>query len=267
MEAQKNEESILDIAQNCVHTLKARHPNCSSAQIASNIGMEQSTFSRIENGQTKSPNLNSVIKLLLASGMSFKLTKVIEKLNPSLAQVLEKNMSHNAENPFIGSELSHYLKMPVYRNVILLASSRSGTTRKEIEQECGELGLQKLDELLKKGIFQESEEAGIRATEKGVRVTFDQDTLTELLINCIQDYYASKDFALSKNWLSIQTESVNKDKVLGLIRSKMQRVYNEVEEMIRLPEYQGNDKIFVGMVTDSITKKSNNNLEEKGVLQ
>ena len=258
---------VLDQIQKCVQELKVKYPNFSSSQIAAKIGIDQSTFSRIENGQVKNfplPNLDSIVKLLIGTGKTFTLTKVIEMFNPALASLLKQNMSHNAENTLMGPDIAYYIKLPVYRDIILLASTRTGTTYKEVKEECGKLGLNKLNELLRKGICKESEGA-IHTTEKGVKVTFDQYTLSEVLVNCTKDHYLPENFGLGMNWLSFQTESVDKEKVLKLIRSKIQNFYGEIEQIIRSPEYHGNEKIFIGMVLDSITKGSSNDL--KGVSE
>ena len=74
--------------------------------------MSQSTFSRIENGQTK-PRLDSVSKLLSATGNSHHVSDIIESASPKLAAMVRENLSHNIETPFIGGEVSQYFKKPI----------------------------------------------------------------------------------------------------------------------------------------------------------
>ena len=53
---------IVQLARKGIEELKSKYPNYSPTQIASKIGMHQSTFSRIENKQAN-PSLNSIMKI------------------------------------------------------------------------------------------------------------------------------------------------------------------------------------------------------------
>ncbi|MBT4789948.1 MAG: helix-turn-helix transcriptional regulator [Halobacteriovoraceae bacterium] len=252
-EEQQKEISNSVLAHQCVRELKGKFPKYSSAQIAKEIGMSQPTFNRIENGQTN-PSLNSISKLLSAIGKSHKISAAIEIANPSLASTLKENLSHNLETPLIGGELAKYFTISEYRNILLLALTRSGTTKDEVQGEYGNAGIKNLEEMLKSTLLHETRGI-IRANEN--KVTFDQDTLRDSLVDCIAKKYDAEKFGNNENWLSFQTESVNKSKAMSLIRSKLQRVYKEIkEEILYSPDYYGNDKVFVGMVADSLLKDS-----------
>lgn len=248
---QTNTASNMRLAHDCVRELKLKYPKYSSAQIAREIGMTQSTFSRIENGQTN-PSLNSINKLLSALGHTHKLSDAIEFSDPSLANSLKKNLAHNYETPIAGNEFSKYFSNHDYRKVLLLALTRSGTTRDEIQGEYGNSGSRKLNELLKVEVLTESRGI-IKANED--KITFNQDILKDSLLSCIDENYETEKFGKNENWLSFQTESVNKDKAMTLIRTKLQTAYREIkEEILYSPEYYGNDKVFIGMVADSLLK-------------
>jgi len=248
------------LARECVRELKVKYPNFSSAQIAKQIGMSQPTFSRIENGQTN-PSLNSISKLLSAIGKSHKISEAIEIANPSLASTLKENLSHNIDTPVMGGELAKYFSNTEYRNILLLALSRSGTTRDEVQGEYGNAGIKKLEEMLNSAILSESRGI-VKANEE--KVTFDQDILRDSLLSCIAEKYDVEKFGQDENWLSFQTESVNKNKAMALIRSKLQKTYKEIkEEILYSPDYFGNDKVFIGMVADSLLKEPSDSSEVK----
>ena len=246
------------LAQNCVRELKLKYSNYSSAQIAREIGMIQSTFCRIENGQSN-PSLNSINKLLSALGQSHKMSDAIAYADPSLALTIKKNLSHNYETAIAGNQFAKFFSKYDYRKVLLLALTRSGTTRDEVQGEYGQSGIRKLDELLKAEILFNSRGV-IKAHEE--KISFNQDILKDSLINCIEENYETEKFGKNENWLSFQTESVNKEKAMSLIRKKLQTAYKEIkDEILYSPEYYGNDKVFIGMVADSLLKDTPNSSE------
>ncbi len=222
--------------------------------------MGQSTFSRIENEQTN-PSLNSINILLSALNKTHKLSEAIEISNPKLAHSLTKNFAHNYETPFMGKEFSFFFSKTSYRKILLLALSRSGTTKEEVRLEFGNSGLRLLEELLDSNIIFESRGI-IKANED--KVTFNQELLKSTLIDCIKENYNPELFGQDKNWLSFQTESINKEKAMKLIFKKLQTAYKEIkEEILYSPEYFGNDKVFIGMVADTLHKE----LPSREVLQ
>ncbi len=248
------------LARDCVRELKTRYPNYSSSQIAALIGMSQPTFCRIENGQTN-PCLTSVSKLLSSLGKSHKISEAIETADPNLASMIKENLSHNIDTPVMGGDFAKYFAKSDYRNLMLLALTRAGTTRDEVQSEYGNSGLRKLEEILSNGILLETRGV-IKADEE--KVTFDQDILRDALAGCITEHYDVEKYGSGENWLSFQTESVNKYKALALIRAKLQKTFMEIkEEILYSQECYGNDKVFIGMVCDSLLHESARSQEVK----
>lgn len=256
----ENSGSQTNLIKDCVRELQRRFPGLSSTQIAIKIGMSQSTFSRIENGQTR-PNVSNISKLLSAAGKTHQISEAVLLSDPKLMAQVKNNLSHNFETPIMGGEFAKYFSVPDFRKIILLALTNSGTTRVEIQTEYGNSGIKKLEDLLKVSIIFE-DRGIIRANEE--KVSFTQDLLKESLISCINDNYDPEKFGKALNWLSFQTESVNKSKAMKLIHARLQKTYKEIkEEILYSPEYQGNDKVFIGMVADSLLSDRAENLELK----
>lgn len=247
------------MARDCIFELKERYPNYSSSQIAKEVGISQPTFNRIENGQVN-PTFVTISKLLSATGKYHKIADVIKIAYPVIPSDVHIDYSHNKETPFMGGEFAKFFSISEYRSIILLAATRSGTTRNEIQNEFGVRGLSRLDLLLSHEILSEARGI-IKANEE--KMTFDQQILKDCALDCISSNYDAEKFGTGQNWLSFQTESVNKEKAMALIIAKLQKTYKEIkEEILYSPEYFGNDKIFVSMVADSLLKESPNSSKE-----
>lgn len=249
----------VQMARDCIFELKERYPNYSSSQIAKEVGISQPTFNRIENGQVN-PTFVTISKLLSATGKHYKITDVIKMAYPNHSENTQLDYSHNEETPFMGGDFAKFFSVSDYRNIILLSATRSGTTRNEIKNEYGTHGLKILDELLTNKVLNDVQGI-IKADDE--KITFDQQILKDCTLDCINHNYDAQKFGTGQNWLSIQTESVNKEKAMALIITKLQRTYKEIkEEILYSPEYFGNDKIFISMVADSLLKESLNSSKE-----
>jgi transcriptional regulator with XRE-family HTH domain len=247
------------MARDCISELKERYPNYSSSQIAKEVGISQPTFNRIENGQGI-PTFVTISKLLSATGKSHKINDVINLAYPQLPEDIRFDFSHNEETPIMGGDFAKYFSVKDYRNIILLAATRSGTTRHEVKDEYGVFGIKRLEELLAAQILNEVRGI-IKADDE--KISFDQEILKQSTLDCINDNYDAQRFGNNENWLSFQTESVNREKAMALIITKLRKTYKEIkEEILYSPEYFGNDKVFIAMVADSLLKESLNSTQE-----
>ena len=255
LEIKGNADDLFHLTQSCIQKLKEKYPNFSSSQIASVIGIEQSTFSRIENQETKTPSLNTMLKLLSGLDNKGSVADSMKAQFPPFINMVQNSMSHNSKNSIMSQELVKYFKMPIYRDIMLLASTSSGTTRSEVQKEFGDMGMRKLNELLKDKIVTESQDViRVTAIKEGDRVTFDQDTIKELMVNCTKDHYDPDMFGLDDSWLTFQSESVDEEKALKHIIPIFKEAYNKVEKIFRSPDFKGKGKIFIGMVSGSLHK-------------
>lgn len=247
-----------NFAIECIRELKEKYPNFSSSQIAKTVGMSQSTFCRIENGMVNA-SVNSISALLTALGKTHKIADAIELTYPEFADSLKRNFSHNQETPIASGKHANYFNKSDFRKIILLASTRSGTTRAEVQEEFGRSGLKDLEELISETVL--SEIRGIIKVDEE-KISYNQSSLRDALLDCIDSNYQVDKFGLEENWLSFQTESVNKDKAMKLIREKLKTAYSEIKsEILYSPEYFGNDKVFIGMVADSLLNCEQRNKE------
>ena len=258
------------MVKSCIDELKEKHSNWSSSQIAHAIGMGRSTFNRLENGIGK-PSFHSVMKLLLAVGKTCKISGILETVDKKDVDTVKKDLSlAHIDGSVLLGQLAEYFGSKDSRMVMLLATTGlKGTSRKEAAEQYGNQGLKVLEELLDAGVLEESD-AGIKGRDYDGRDPFiiDQGLFKNLLVDCLKEKYDPAKSGSGENWLSFQTEGVDKKKVIGLVRSSLKRAYEEIEEIIRSDEFRGDDKIFVGMVTDSLlTENVSQNNEKKEVLR
>ncbi|MFT6632904.1 MAG: transcriptional regulator with XRE-family HTH domain [Bacteriovoracaceae bacterium] len=245
------------MASHCVALLKEKFPNYSSSQIASNVGISQPTFNRIENSSISSPSLNTLISLMNAAEVKQNsISDIIKQIDDeSMKESILSQFSHNIETPILTNSFSEYFSIRKYQQIILLALTTSGTTFEEIKYEFGNQGLRDLELLLDKKILIKEDNKII--TEPG-KVSFAQEILKNTLLNCIENNYDSTQFGSGQNWLSFQTESIDKTKAMPKVLEILRAAYTKVkEEVLYSPEYSGSDKVFIGMVTDLLTTKNN----------
>ena len=263
LEIKRNDEKLFELAQKCVKDLKIRYPHYSLSQIANEVGIENSVLTRIVKQETKVPSFNNMIKLLAGTNNNLSVVDAIKILNPKSAEVLKEKTSHNAKNPIMSPELGHYFKLPVYGEIMLWASSSAGTTREEIQTEYGNTGIKMLEELLAKNILKEAQGViRLTAVDKDTKITFDHNTLKQILINSLKEHYSVEFLGLTDNWISYQMDSVEDvSKALKRIHPIMQDTYRKIDAVFS--EFKGNNKgnrkIFIGMVADSLHK---NKMEE-----
>jgi hypothetical protein len=82
------------------------------------------------------------------------------------------------------------------------------------------------------------------------------------LINSSYDLEA---FGTQKNWLSIQWESVDVNKVTPMLREVYVKANKEIREIFNSPENAGHDVMWAGLAMDSLLKKEKP--ESNGVIQ
>lgn len=242
-----------------VLSYSGQFPNLSLPQIAKKINVAYPTLNRIMNG-SGNPSLSVVTNIIVNSGHGNKLEDFLTRMDPGLAKAFRNYFSHNHETPVLDPHTSTLFANKDYLFILLLAFSESGTTRTEIFNEYGNSGLKRLDELLLQKILKQENEKIIGDASK---ITFNQKVMKTAVVHCIEESYDPDQFGKGTNWLSLQTESVDKMKAIPEIRKIMQKAYSDIKEILYSDEFSGDDKIFISMIADKITSESN----EKGVIQ
>lgn len=250
---------LKDFLSDCIRSIKKSYPNFSSAQLAQRMGLSSSTFNRIENREIRKPTFAYALKIVREACGEEKVQTFIKNHYPEMYKDFETTYPGNADAEFVPVEAESFFQDANTYEIMVMATTTNGLTRKIVGDEFGNRGLQTLDKLIEKGVLKE--EHG--KFTLGTKVNAGQETVKKLLQNLINTSYDLSLFGTHKNWLSLQYESVNSDIVIPKIRNVYINANKEIREILNAPENAGNDVVWAGLVMDSLLKKDKQNTDGK----
>ena len=235
-----------------IRAYKKEHSNLSGPQIAKRFNMSNSSLNRIENCDVKMPAIDQIIKILRGTGAKGDLLKYLDEHYPIIAETY-REAYYSKTNEFIDIDLDFYLNDKDKFIIILLALTDSGTTREEISREFGQSGLGELNFLVEKNLLVEKE--GVIGGNSDM-LNVSPQTFKSLLANSTEKCFKIDKIKSGNNFLYYRAVRTNKEKVMKKIIRIMEDAEQEIKELLKDPSNYGNDDIFFGMVTDSLTSES-----------
>lgn len=230
-----------------VLNFQSRHPRLSLPQVAKRISVSYPTLNRVMNN-TGRPSVSVVANILVHTGHGDQLENFLRRVEPQLVDALElKSEALRSDDG-----VSECFAKKEYILILLQAYTKVGTTRGEIAKHYGREGVNRLEELLEKNLV--IEKRG-RIWGREEQATYAQRNLHKSLRALLENSDDPLLFGLDKNWLSLQTESVDKKKAAPIIRNLLQKAYREIKEILYSEEYAGRDVVFIGMAFDEINKR------------
>lgn len=231
----------------CIDAYLLKNPNLTLVNVEDKTSVPHSTLRRIMNLKG---NLQpeAVIKIYRALGFDQDLFKYMKEFHPDIASVMSMKSTHNREYDFIKDEDREFFTSEDYYLIINLAYSTSGTSIEEVTYHMGQIGTQRLEDLLKKGLIVKNEndrfvgkygdyQLGFADTKKGVEMAL--------------KYYRLEESGGINNWLSFQTESLNAEGLKAL-KILQQKHFNERKEQIfNNSMYSGNLKAYSATVSST----------------
>ncbi len=245
------DEDLCQALRRRVKHYKKDHPALSSQQIAKRFKMSSSTLNRIENEDIRNPTIDQVLKVLRGTGEANDLLSFIEEYYPDISETYKKIYSHNLDNSRVDFELEKYFEDPDTFLIMVLAYTDKGTNFGEIEREVGAKGVRTLRHLIKKNILTVNEGI-IKGTDQ--KVKFSQETTKKVLLNTIESCSQSETINKMKNFLSIQTTGLSEEGA-RVITNILKKTYEEVDNVLKSEQYKGENKYFVGLVSDFLNYK------------
>lgn len=251
LQAVHREDSLAVALKAKIDAYKDKHPRKSSTQIAKEFQLTTTAFHRMENRLTRKPAFDQTIKILRGTGNQDDIRYFLEKYYPEFAETYDRVYQGNQEARFIPIEQENYFEDTQYYELMMLAYSNEGITRELIKENFGKRGLDNLEELLNKSILEEKN-GRIKGASNNINAS--QETVKILLTNLITNNYKLKNFGskTDANWLTLQFESVNKDKVMPKLSEILRETSSKIRSIINDPSNEGKDVIWTGLVMDAL---------------
>lgn len=231
----------------CIDLYLQRKPSLTLMNVKDKTLVPHSTLRRIMNLEGN-PTAEVVIKIFRSLGLDSELLKYMKDYHPDIAQVMSSSSSHNQEYDFISKEDRQYFLQEQNFLILSLAYTTSGTTEKEIRFEFGERGIEKLNDLIEKGLIVRLENGKLVGKIQQFKfIISDVKKRVEFALK----HYRTEEAGNINNWISYQTESVNKEglKVLKLLQQK--QFTERKEEVFNNPMYLGNIKVYSAAVSST----------------
>lgn len=253
---------LKEFLSDCIKSIKKAHPNLSSAQLAKRLDLASSSFSRFENREITKPSFNHALKIVREACGETRVQDFIKLHYPDMYNNLTKTYPGNSELEFMPEEAEVYLQDPTAFELIMMASCNAGLRKEVVVAEFGNRGLLALENLIAKKILVEQNQIFTLGKKN---LNFGQETVKKLLQNLVNSSYDLNAFGTQKNWLSVQYESVDKNKVTPKLRDVYIKANKEIREIFNAPENAGSDVMWAGLAMDSLLKKEKQ--ESNGVIQ
>ncbi|MCY4524911.1 MAG: hypothetical protein OXB84_09235, partial [Halobacteriovoraceae bacterium] len=206
---------------------KKNNPDLSLFQIAKKINVNHLSLKKIMNGQGR-PDVSAMINILGHTNNQDKLAGLLKKIDPELVRILEESLHTEYEVPFLSEDHGDYFTKKEYLLILMQAYTKNGSSYREIKKRYGKEGEDRLKELLQVGIVK-LQKGRIYGVEK--KATYAQKKLHRTL-QILMDSYDPSLFGREENWLSLQTESVNRKKAVPAIRNILKKAYGDVREIL-----------------------------------
>lgn len=242
---------LREMLRQSIRLIKQKKPNLSSSSLALNLQISNSTFGRIENGEVRRPDFVHALAIIKAAHGDESAQEFANTYYPEVVANLKNLYKNTLDVPFVDCKDEQYFAGTATYELMMLATSRSGISRELVKAEYGNKGLSILDDLLAREVLTEVD--GLIALNGRINAT--QPTVHRLAQNLLASNYNVHAFEECNNWLSLQYESVDKQKVLPLMREIMERASKEVRSLFNDPALQGDDVIWTTLTFDTLNSK------------
>lgn len=242
----------------CIESYLEKNPRLTLVNVEEKTTVPHSTLRRIM-GNKSNPQPEAVIKVFRGLGFDQALFQYMKDFHPEIASVMGLKFSHNTEYEFVSEENREFFISEDYYLLMNLAFTTSGTTTEEISFNLGQVGLQRLEELLNKGLITKNDKGRFVGNLGNYKLGFAD---TKKGIELALKYYKLEEAGNINNWMSFQTESINFEGIKAL-KSLQQKHFNERKDQIfNNPMYNGDLKVYSVTVSSTFLPFS-----ENGVLQ
>lgn len=238
--------TLCEVLAERVKSYKRKHPRLNSHQVAKRFNMSASSLTRIMNGDIRTPSIDQVLRVLRGTGCD-DILAYLEEYFPEVAGAY-KDIYRSMRDKVKYSELhaEEYLSDDKYFRILLICFSRIGTTRNQIFEAFGQVGVLALDHLNEREIVKVDEDGRVRGCSD--LISFSDKTVRNVLSKSVM-HCSDLSFRNSYNFLSYHSESISKEG-----QKKIQEILfdanEEIKKIISMKEYEGDMQVYVGLVSD-----------------
>jgi hypothetical protein len=245
------------LIKNCIDTYLSTRPNINIPSISKRSAIPETTLRRIFNLEGN-PRPRTVIALFNSIGEDEFLYKYMSEFHPEISTVMAKKFSHNKEYKYVEEDNKKYYSSEDYFLILNLASTRSGTTQDEVAYTLGVVGIERLNHLVDQGLITLNN-GRYFSTNSNFKLSFHD---TKKRISLSLKHYRISEAGSVHNWMSFQTESINKEGLKAL-KSLNQKHFNDRKDMIyNNPMYKGDIKHYSASISSTFLP-----YKEEGELQ
>lgn len=257
-------ETLSEFLKECMTIYKRQHPKLSDVQISKHYDIPNSTLGRILNGEVEKPRFENALSIASSVCTSEQIQAFITKFYPDSGECLVKVYSGNNNAVFASPEIELLLKNPQTYELMMLASTQEGLSFDRAAFEFGDRGRKLLEKLQELKVLKYSD--GRFYFDEALNAS--QETVHKLVLNLLTNSYDLENFGPARNLLSLQYESVDKDKVLPKLAVIINRAREEVRQLFNDPSNKGKDVVWYTIATDTLKTHGHTiHSQTKGELQ
>jgi hypothetical protein len=190
------------------------------------------------------PNPENVIKIFRSLGFD----QGLYKYHPEIAMVMNSKEGHNSEYEYIDENDREYFVSEDYYLLVNLAFTSQGTTEKEISYVLGQKGIERMQELLNKGILEKNIKGKIIGKLENYKLGLSD---TKKRVEQSLRHYRLEEAGGTNNWISFQTESLNLAGLKALKQLQQKHFYERKEQIFKNSAYIGDFKIYSASVSST----------------
>lgn len=235
-----------------ISTYLAAHPRVSINGLAKRVNVGATTIRRILQSSIKdSPAPHTILNIVSAIYKEKHLGKLLKVVEGPVGQCLRENfnafVSVQAEYTY-SQDLNVVLSDKVNYLIYKLAANQRGTTKNEIKEIFGDLGLGRVKELSESGLLIVSEQGEIHAKEKNF--SLDVSVAKKHLPEIVR-FFKPEEVVKGLNIFYTLSESLSEKGIQEVKRIQREAV-QKIHEVVSKVDFQGEIPYFTVNLADTL---------------
>ena len=239
------------VLEQCLLDLKTTYSRLSDVQIANKINIPTSTFSRM-NKEMKRPQLETLLKLIVGSGNTHRLSEAMEDFDADIAKILEKakESTKNIGHKHLKRDVETLFQNSDVYITYLLSLVQGGVSLDRLINVLGNSAHQALKVLQESELIIFNGSAYKALTIENFQSSF---ALIHRHLPSLVKFYKPEHIGRRRNYIQLLTEGMNADGVIKL-QALHEEYYQKALTLMRAQENKGSIPMFHVALCDSFTR-------------